>query len=94
MAVATGLARSGAYAAQFNAGGLVPQPLGPLTQLGVQQGDTVTVTAYGYYPQAQQHGFFFSLASLASFLAGILHPASPRAWTGAAARAYPCCKWA
>ena len=74
VALATSLARSGAYAAKLNAGGSAPQPLGPLTQLGVQKGDTVTVTAFGLYPQAQQHGFFFSLAS---FLAGLFHPASP-----------------
>ena len=40
----------------------------------MQKGDTVTVTAFGLYPQAQQHGFLFSLGS---FLAGLLHPASP-----------------
>ena len=74
VALSTSLARSGAYAARLNAGGSAPQPLGPLTQLGVQKGDTLTVSAYGLYPQAQQHGFFFSLAS---FIAGILHPASP-----------------
>ncbi|MGI4823594.1 MAG: DUF6443 domain-containing protein [Janthinobacterium lividum] len=74
VAVATSLTRSGAYAAKLNAGGSTPQPLGPLTQLGVQKGDTLRVTAYGYYPKAQQYGFFFSLAS---FIAGILHPASP-----------------
>ncbi len=74
VAVATGLARSGGWAAKLNAGGSTPQPLGPLTQLGVQKGDTVTVSAYGYYPQAQQHGLLFSLAS---FITNLLHPASP-----------------
>ena len=74
MAQATSWAHSGAYAARLNAGGSAPQPLGPLTQLGVQRGDTVTVTAFGLYPQAQPHGFLFSLGS---FIAGILHPASP-----------------
>jgi RHS repeat-associated protein len=74
VAVATGLARSGAYAAKLNAGGATPQPLGPLTQLGVQKGDTVTVTAYGTYPQAQQHGL---LLSLAAFVTNLVHPASP-----------------
>jgi RHS repeat-associated protein len=74
IAITAPLARSGAYAAKLNAGGTTPQPLGPLTQLGVQKGDTVSVTAYGYYPQAQQHGFFFSLAS---FVASLLHPTSP-----------------
>ena len=72
VALATTLARSGQYAARLNAGGSAPQPLGPLTQLGVQQGDTLTVSAYGLYPQAQQHGFLFSLGS---FLAGLFHPA-------------------
>ena len=74
VAQATSLAYSGTYAARLNAGGSAPQPLGPLTQLGVQKGDTLTVTAFGLYPQAQQHGFFFSLGS---FLAGLFHPASP-----------------
>ena len=74
VAQATSWARSGAYAARLNAGGSTPQPLGPLTQLGVQKGDTLTVSAYGLYPQAQQHGFLFSLGS---FLAGLFHPASP-----------------
>ncbi len=67
-----GLAYSGTYVAKLNAGGSSPQPLGPLTQLGVQQGDTVTVTAFGYYQQPVQHGFFFTLGS---FLAGLFHPA-------------------
>ncbi len=72
VAQATGLARSGGWAARLNAGGSTPQPLGPLTQLGVQKGDTVTVTAFGYYAQPVQHGFFFTLGS---FLAGLFHPA-------------------
>ena len=72
VAVATALARSGTYAARLNAGGSAPQPLGPLTQLGVQKGDTVVVSAYGLYPRAQQHGFFFSLGA---FLASLFHPA-------------------
>ena len=53
-------------------GGSTPQPLGPLTQLGVQRGDTVTVSAFGYYAQPVQHGFFFTLGS---FLASLFHPA-------------------
>ncbi|MEJ7659563.1 MAG: hypothetical protein WKG07_08025 [Hymenobacter sp.] len=72
VAQATTLARSGAYAAKLNAGGSSPQPLGPLTQLGVQKGDTVTVTAFGYYAQPVQHGFLFSLGS---FLASLFQPA-------------------
>jgi len=67
-----GLAYSGTYVAKLNAGGSAPQPLGPLTQLGVQQGDTVTVSAFGYYAQSVQHGFLFSPGS---FLAGLFHPA-------------------
>jgi RHS repeat-associated protein len=65
-------ARSGSYAAKLNAGGAAPQPLGPLKQLAVQQGDTVTITAPGLYPQAVQRSFWFSLAS---FLTGLLQPA-------------------
>jgi RHS repeat-associated protein len=49
-----------------------PQPLGTLTQLGVQKGDTVTVTAYGLYQQPVDHGFLFSLAS---FITNLFHPA-------------------
>ncbi|MBD2768833.1 hypothetical protein IC235_13135 [Hymenobacter sp. BT664] len=64
-------ARSGQYAARLNAGGSTPQPLGPLKQLAVQRGDTVSVTAPGLYPQAVEHNFWFSLAS---FLTGLLQP--------------------
>ena len=65
---------AGNWAARLNAGTAngTPQPLGPLTQLGVQKGDTVTVQAFGYYAQATQHGFLFSLGS---FLANLFHPA-------------------
>jgi RHS repeat-associated protein len=73
IAVATPLARTGSYAARLNAGGSTPQPLGPLAQLGVQKGDTVTVSAYGYYPQATPHNFWFSLGA---WLTNIVHPAS------------------
>jgi hypothetical protein len=69
--VGSGLARTGRYVARLTAGGSAPQPLGPLKQLAVQQGDTVTVTAYGLYPQAVQRNFWFSLAS---FLTSVLHP--------------------
>ncbi len=77
------LAHSGQFVAQLNAaahpfadgsGSTGPQPLGPLTQLGVQQGDTLTVSAYSLYQQPVQHGFLFSLAA---FIANLLHPASP-----------------
>ncbi|MEJ7659557.1 MAG: hypothetical protein WKG07_07995 [Hymenobacter sp.] len=63
-----------------------------MTQLGVQQGDTVTVSASGYYAQPVQHGFLFSLGS---FLAGLFHPAQapPPAWKPASARTCPCCRW-
>ncbi|AMJ64047.1 DUF6443 domain-containing protein [Hymenobacter sp. PAMC 26628] len=65
-----GQARTGSYVARLNAGGSAPQPLGPLTQLAVQKGDTVTVTAPGYYPQAvPSSSFSFSLAG---FVAGLL----------------------
>ncbi|HEX8657958.1 MAG TPA: polymorphic toxin-type HINT domain-containing protein [Hymenobacter sp.] len=56
--------------AKLNAGGAAP--LGPLKQLTVQKGDTVTVTAPGLYPQKVQRSFWFSLAS---FLTGLLQPA-------------------
>ena len=54
-----------------------PTPLGPLKQLAVQKGDTITVTAPGYYPQpVQSSSFAFSLAA---FVAGLLQqqPALP-----------------
>jgi hypothetical protein len=93
IATATPRARSDGYAAQLNAGGAAPQPLGPLKQLAVQQGDTVTVTAPGLYPQAAQHSFWFSLAS---FLTGLLQPAPacPPRPMGCAAAACRCCRWA
>ena len=62
-------ARTGSYVARLNAGGAAPQPLGPLKQLAVQKGDTVTVTAPGYYPQAvQSSSFAFSLAAFVASL--------------------------
>ena len=69
--VGSALARTGSYAARLNAGGAAPQPLGPLRQLAVQKGDTVTVWAYGSYAQPVQHNFLFTLAS---FLTSLLHP--------------------
>jgi RHS repeat-associated protein len=65
---------AGNWAARLNASTAngAPQPLGPLTQLGVQKGDTVTVQAFGYYSQTVQHGFLFSLGS---FLANLFNPA-------------------
>ena len=67
-----GVAYSGQFVANLNAdkAGSTPQPIGPLTQLGVQKGDTVTVQAFGYYPQATQHGFFFSLGKFLAALVG------------------------
>jgi RHS repeat-associated protein len=67
--VGLGVARSDSWVAKLNAGGSTPQPLGPLLQLGVQKGDTITVSAYGYYPKATPHNFWFSLAS---FLSGLV----------------------
>ena len=63
-------ARTGSYVAWLNVGGAAPQPLGPLKQLAVQKGDTVTATAPGYHPQAVQSASF--AFSLASFVAGLL----------------------
>jgi RHS repeat-associated protein len=70
--VGTAVTRNGTYVAKLNAGGAAPQPLGPLKQLTVQRGDTVTITAPGLYPQKVQRSFWFSLAS---FLTGLLQPA-------------------
>jgi RHS repeat-associated protein len=79
IAVSTGLARTGRYAARLNAGGTTPHPLGPLTQLTVQKGDTLFVTAPGRYPQATNNNSF--AFSLVSFVASLLTP-SPGAPTG------------
>jgi RHS repeat-associated protein len=73
------------FAAQLNAavhsladgsGSAGPQPLGPLAQLGVQKGDTVRVSAFGYYPQAQTRSFWFSLGSFLASLVG-QQPSAP-----------------
>jgi RHS repeat-associated protein len=69
---ATNHAYSGTYAAKLNAGGSNRQPLGPLTQLGVQKGDTLRVSAPGFYPQAVSNNSF--AFSLASFVASLLQP--------------------
>ena len=72
VATSTSLARTGTHAARLNAGGAAPQPLGPLAQLAVQAGDTITVTAPGLYPQrVASSGFFFTLGS---WLAGLFQP--------------------
>jgi len=66
---------AGSWAARLNArsaGGGAPQPLGPLTQLAVQKGDKLSVTAPGLYPQqvgSSSFGF-----SLLSFVTGLLQP--------------------
>ena len=68
---------SGDGVARLLAGGNAPQPLGPLKQLAVGQGDTVTVTAYGLYQQpVASTGWAFSLAS---FVASLVQqqPAAP-----------------
>jgi RHS repeat-associated protein len=69
---ATNHAYSGTYAARLNAGGSNRQPLGPLTQIGVQKGDTLQVSAPGFYPQAVSNNSF--AFSLASFVASLLQP--------------------
>ncbi len=72
IAVATPYAM-GQYAAKLNAGGSAPQPLGPLTQLTVQKGDSLRISAPGLYPQkVTSSNFAFSLAS---FVASLLQPA-------------------
>ena len=79
VAVPTGLARTGSYAACLNANGPAPHPLGPLTQFPVQKGDTLTVAAPGLYPQpTATNSFAFSLAG---FVASLLNP-SPTAPAG------------
>lgn len=56
-------ARTGNYVAKLNAA--VGKPIGPLKLLSVQKGDTVTITAPGYYPQRVSSGssYVFSLLS-------------------------------
>ena len=67
--VGPNMAFNGRYVARLNAGGGTPQPLGPLKQLAVQKGDTVTVVAPGYYPRAvQNNNFSFSLAGFVASL--------------------------
>jgi hypothetical protein len=59
------VAHNGGYVAKLNAEGTGRQPLGPLKQLAVQKGNTVTIVAPRYYPQAvQNNSFAFSLAAL------------------------------
>ena len=76
-------ARTGNGVARLLAGGLRPTPLGPLKQLPVAQGDTVTVTAYGMYqtPVRNTNWAF----SLASFVASLVQqqPAAPAPTTDA-----------
>ncbi|MGI4734910.1 MAG: DUF6443 domain-containing protein [Janthinobacterium lividum] len=71
--VGINLARTGSYVALLNAGGPSPQPIGPLTQLTVQKGDTLRVNAPGRYLQpVNNQSFAFSLVS---FVANLLQPA-------------------
>jgi len=73
IAVATPYAL-GQYAARLTAGGASPQPLGPLTQLTVQKGDSLRVSVSGLYPQKVNNPSF--AFSLASFVASLVQPAS------------------
>lgn len=72
IAVATPYAM-GQYAARLNASGASPQPLGPLTQLTVQKGDSLRVSVSGLYPQKVNNASF--AFSLASFVASLVQPA-------------------
>jgi len=63
-------ARTGGGAAQLNAGGVAPVPLGPIKQLAVGKGDTLLVTAHGMYPEAVRHPHW--ALSLAGFVAGLV----------------------
>ncbi|TGE23527.1 DUF6443 domain-containing protein [Hymenobacter metallicola] len=69
-AVGMPMARSGDGVAVLHAGGTHPQPLGPLKQLTVAQGDTVDVTAYAMYPQETSNSNWSF--SLAGFVASML----------------------
>ena len=74
-------ARSGEGVARLSAGGSQPTPLGPLKQLSVGAGDTVTVTAYGLYQQPVRSGSW--AFSLAGFLASLRPtPGSPALESG------------
>jgi hypothetical protein len=79
IAVATPYAM-GLYAARLNGGGAAPQPLGPLTQLTVQKGDTLRVSVSGLYPQKVNNPSF--AFSLASFVASLVQPAPAGSPTG------------
>jgi RHS repeat-associated protein len=72
VAVATPYAM-GQYAARLNAGGASPQPLGPLTQLTVQKGDSLQVSVSGLYPQKLTNSNF--AFSLTAFVASLVQPA-------------------
>jgi RHS repeat-associated protein len=79
IAVATPYAL-GQYAARLNGGGATPQPLGPLTQLTVQKGDSLQVSVSGLYPQKVNNPSF--AFSLASFVASLVQPAPAGSPTG------------
>jgi RHS repeat-associated protein len=56
------LARTGSYVARLNAA--AGKPIGPLKLLSVQKGDTVTITAPGYYPQRVSSGSSYAFSLL------------------------------
>jgi len=56
------LARTGSYVARLNAA--VGKPIGPLKLLSVQKGDTVTITAPGFYPQRVSSGSSYAFSLL------------------------------
>lgn len=63
------LARTGSYVARLNAA--AGKPIGPLKLLPVQKGDTVTITAPGYYPQRVSSGSSYAF-SLLSYVAQLV----------------------
>jgi RHS repeat-associated protein len=62
-------ARTGSYVARLNAA--AGKPIGPLKLLSVQKGDTVTITAPGYYPQRVSSGSSYAF-SLLSYVAQLV----------------------
>jgi RHS repeat-associated protein len=63
------LARTGSYVARLNAA--AGKPIGPLKLLSVQKGDTVMITAPGYYPQRVSSGSSYAF-SLLSYVAQLV----------------------
>ncbi len=68
------VARTGSFVARLNSAS--GKPIGPLKLLPVQKGDTVTVTAPGYYPQAVAGNSSYAF-SLLSFVAQQLRLSPP-----------------